>query len=60
MAAAKVKLTVTATLQHVSGPFTNRDELAELLQAAIEGADEGSWFVDESEYETSDFEVDFA
>jgi hypothetical protein len=58
--AYRFTFTVSVELERSEGKFIARDELADQIIAALEGADEGSWNVDESNYDTTDWAVDEA
>jgi len=48
---------VEVEVEKTSGKFVGKDELQSEIQEALEGADYGSWSVDESEYETATWDV---
>jgi hypothetical protein len=50
--------TVTVETERTTGRFVSRAELADELRQALEDADPGSVWVDESEYEVIDFNVE--
>lgn len=54
----RVKLVVEVELEHRSGVFVSKDEIAEELVSWIESADEGEVYVDDSEYEVVAWSVD--
>jgi seryl-tRNA(Sec) selenium transferase len=50
----RLTFTVEVEVERITGKFASRDELAEQMVNAIEGADEGTWYGDnEGEYETT-------
>lgn len=54
----QITFTVTAEVEHVSGKFVSKDELAEELATELEGANPGTLTVDDSEYEVVDLTVE--
>lgn len=59
MAGAKITFTVEVNLQHNSGKFIAKDELADEILSSIEGADPGSIYIEDSEYEITDWNVSY-
>lgn len=55
---ASITFTVQAQLQHVQGKFVSKDELAEQLQEALDAADPGEVYVDESLYSVDEWNVE--
>lgn len=53
----KIRLTVEVEVEHVSGVFVTKDEIAEEIGLWIEGADEGIVYVGDSEYETTEWAI---
>lgn len=54
----KFKFMVEVEIQHISGKFASKDELAEAIADSLLNADEGLWYgSDDGEYETVDFTV---
>lgn len=55
------KFTVTAVMERTQGKFATREEMADHLREAIEGADPGDFYADEGgEYEVTEWEVEDA
>ena len=54
----RITATVNVELNKTQGKFVSKDDLAEAVKAALEGADEGSWSVEDSEYETAEWDVE--
>ena len=51
--------TVNVTVERTEGKFASRDDIAAQIQAALEGADEGSWTGEnDGQYETSNWSVE--
>jgi hypothetical protein len=53
----KIRLTVEVEVEHRTGKFVAKDEIAEEIGEWIENADEGDVWIDESEYEVVAWEV---
>lgn len=54
----QITFTVIAEVEHLTGKFVSKDDLAEELKAELEGANPGTLTVDDSEYEVVDLSVD--
>ena len=52
-----ISITVTVEVEHTTGQFVGRESLVEELISTIEGADPGSFQVDDSEYDVTSWEV---
>lgn len=54
----RFKFIVDVEVEHSSGKFASREELADLIRETIEGADAGEWEGEgEGQYTTSDWSV---
>ncbi len=54
----RIKVTVEAEVDHITGVFASKDEITDQIVDAIESADYGQWSGDNGgEYETSDWTV---
>lgn len=53
-----ISVQVNAVIDHTSGVFVPKEEIEEQVAEALESADYGSWSVGESEYETTEWEVE--
>lgn len=56
----KITITIEAEVSHVTGKFIAKDELADEITSELEGADPGSLYVEDSEYEIVDWNVSVA
>lgn len=55
-----IKIIVEVEVEKTTGKFVAKDEIAEQIVESIEGADPGSLYVDESEYEVVAWQVETA
>jgi hypothetical protein len=53
----RLRFMVDVELTKASGKFASKAEAIEAVQEALEGADESSWSLGDSEYETAEWSV---